>query len=275
MIIGVDIGGTKTLVASFDANGKITKELSFATPKKYDEFLSELTNAAQNFTDNRVTSCSVGVPGLLDRKNGIVKSLGNLPWVNQPIGPDIAKILGLSKVLIENDSKLAGLSEVRALKETPSRALYLTISTGIGGALVVDGKLAVDMIDMELGKAPIYFDGDLTHWEEFASGGAFVDVYGKTGDEIGDDSKVWQSYAQDRLGPGLVVACSYLQVDTIVFGGGLGHHSNKFSSYLGPYLDERLHSIVVRPNQFKAATHGKNAVIYGCFEYAKDNHKLS
>ncbi len=272
MIIGVDIGGTKTLVASFDADGKIAKELSFATPQDYAEFLSELESTFANFADLKISGCCVGVPGLLDRKKGVVKSLGNLPWVDQPIGRDIAKIIGLPKVSIENDSKLAGLSEVRALDNTPARALYLTISTGIGGALVVDGKLSTDMIDMEMGKTPLFFKDDLTHWEEFASGQAFVGAYGKVGDEIGDDPIVWQSYAQERLGPGLVVACSYLQVDTIIFGGGLGHHSNHFVSYLGPYLDERLHSIVVRPSQFKSAKHGKNAVIYGCFEYAKDHH---
>lgn len=272
MIIGVDIGGTKTLVASFDAAGKITKELSFATPEDYAEFLSELESTFSNFADMNISNCCVGVPGLLDRKKGVVRSLGNLPWVNQPIGPDIAKIFGLEKVNIENDSKLAGLSEVRALDDTPRRALYLTISTGIGGALVVDGNLSDDMIDMELGKTPLFFNGDLVHWEEFASGHAFVEAYGEVGDEIGDDPLTWQSYAQERLGPGLVVACSYLQVDTIIFGGGLGHHSNHFATYLGPYLDERLHSIVVRPSQYKSAKHGKNAVIYGCFEYAKDNH---
>lgn len=272
MIIGVDIGGTKTLVASFDATGKITKELSFATPQDYTEFLSELESTVAHFADMNISRCCVGVPGLLDRKKGIVKSLGNLPWVNQSIGPDIAKIFGISKVFIENDSKLAGLSEVRSLDSVPKRALYLTISTGIGGALVVNGDLSADMIDMEVGKTPLLYQGDLIQWEGFASGHAFVEAYGKVGDEIGDDPIIWQSYALERLGPGLVVACSYLQVDTIIFGGGLGHHSNHFASYLGPYLDERLHSIVVRPSQYKSAKHGKNAVIYGCFEYAKDHH---
>ncbi len=272
MIIGVDIGGTKTLVASFDLAGKITKELSFATPQDYTEFLSKLEDTFSNFADINISRCCVGVPGLLDRRKGIVKSLGNLPWVNQPIGSDIAKIFGLSKVSIENDSKLSGLSEVRALDFIPKRALYLTISTGIGGSLVVDGHLSQDMIDMELGKAPLFYEGDLMHWEEFASGKAFADSYGKLGDDVGDNPIIWQDYAQERLGPGLVVACSYLQVDAIIFGGGLGHHSNHFSSYLGPYLDERLHSNVVRPSQYKNAKHGKNAVIYGCFEYAKDHH---
>ena len=151
----------------------------------------------------------------------------------------------------------------------PKRALYLTVSTGIGGALLVNGSLSKDMIDMELGKTPLLFKGKMQHWEDFASGRAFVEAYGKSGDDVKDD-RIWQSYAQDRLGPGLAVACSYLQIDTVVLGGGLGHHGDHFSDYLNPYLDERLHSIVRRPNIIRKAKYGKNAVIHGCYEHAKD-----
>ncbi len=270
MIIGVDIGGTKTLIASFDTLGKIQKEVSFPTPQDYEQFLSELRTHALPFLSDSISICCVGVPGLLDRAKGIVHSLGNLPWVEQYIAHDISKIIGCKNVLIENDSKLAGLSEVRSLPETPSRALYLTISTGIGGALVINGDLSSDMLDMELGKIPLLFDEKIQHWEEFASGRMFADAYGLPGSEVTDPT-IWQSYTEERLGPGVAVACSYLQIDTIIFGGGLGHNSAKFTDYLAPYLDEHLHSIVKRPEKFRSARHGKNAVIYGCYEYANDH----
>lgn len=128
------------------------------------------------------------------------------------------------------------------------------------------------MIDMELGKAPLMFNGKLQHWEDFASGRAFFTAYGKQGDDVGDDPVLWEQYVVDRLGPGIAVACSYLQVDTIVFGGGLGKHSSHFAEFLAVYLDQRLHSIVTRPITIKPAQHGKNAVIYGCYEYAKDKN---
>ncbi len=270
MIIGVDIGGTKTLIARFDQSGQIEKEVRFSTSQDYDTFLLDFTEHFHVFADTPISKCCVGVPGLLDRKAGLVHSLGNLPWIEKPIAHDLGRIINSSDVLIENDSKLAGLSEVRHLSEKPERALYLTISTGIGGALLVNGDLSVDMIDMELGKTPLEFGGNMQHWEEFASGRAFADAYAHQGDDV-TDPQIWQDYLQERLGPGLVVACSYLQVDTIIFGGGLGHHSPQFSPYLAPYLDERLHSIVKRPGHFITAKHGKNAVIYGCYEYAKDH----
>ncbi len=270
MIIGVDIGGTKTLIASFGPGGKIEKEHSFSTPQDYSDFIQEFKKHITSFLTDDISVICVGVPGLLDRKAGIVHSLGNLPWIEEKIVHDLSEAASKRKVIIENDSKLAGLSEVRALNTPPARALYLTISTGIGGALLVNGELSDDMIDMELGKTPLLFENELTHWENFASGKAFFEQYGKHGDNV-DDPLTWQAYAQDRLGPGLLAACSYLQVDTIIFGGGLGHHCHHFNDYLAPYLDERLHAIVKRPQTLKSAKHGKNAVIYGCYEYAKDH----
>ncbi len=271
MIIGIDIGGTKTLIASFASDGQIEKEHQFETPRDYNLFIAELKHHLATFTNHSAAKiCCIGVPGLLNRKKGIVHSLGNLPWVEEPIAADIADALPNTKIIIENDSKLAGLAEVRAVETTPARALYLTISTGIGGALFVNGHLSKDMLDMELGKSPLEFDGQQLDWEDFAGGRPFVEHYGKKGDDV-NDNQIWQSYAQDRLGPGVAVACAYLQVDTIIFGGGLGHHSSHFNDYLSVYLDERLHSIVSKPTTLRSARFGKNAVIHGCYEYAKDH----
>lgn len=273
MIVGVDIGGTKTLVATFSASGEIETEQSFATPADYDAFLYELSSHAKKIPKKPRVVCA-GVPGLLNRKAGIVHSLGNLPWIEKPIATDISVAFGVSveDVSIENDSKLAGLSEVRLLDTVPHRALYITVSTGIGGALLIDGRLDSTMIDMELGKAPLLFEGTMQHWEDFASGRAFFTAYGKQGDDVGDDPVLWERYVTERLGPGVAVACSYLQVDTIIFGGGLGHHSSQFIDFLKVYLNKHLHPIVLRPQVYKTARHGKNAVIYGCYEYAKDHN---
>jgi predicted NBD/HSP70 family sugar kinase len=269
MIIGVDIGGTKTLVAQFSSDGRILREKRFATNKDYSQFLLDLEEITKSFNISNMEAVCAAVPGLLDRKAGTVLALGNLDWKNKSIRSDIKRIFNTEHTYIENDSKLAGLSEVKSLKTPPKRALYLTISTGIGGALLIDGKLASEMKDMELGKSPLLFNGKLVDWEDFASGRAFYEEYGVMGDEA-KDPMIWQSYAQERLGPGVAVACSYLQVDTIIFGGGLGHHAKQFADYLAPYLDERLHPIVIKPDQLLAAKHGKNAVIFGCYEYAKD-----
>ena len=258
------------MVAEFSDNGRILREKRFSTHPDYEHFLQDLDQQMKAFNTAAAEAICVAVPGLLDRRAGVVKALGNLGWQDKAIRSDIKRIGKSEHVYIENDSKLAGLSEVRALTEIPKRALYLTISTGIGGALLIDGRLSEQMNDMELGKSPLLFEGRVVDWEDFASGRAFFEAYGVLGDDT-EDPRIWQSYAQDRLGPGVAVACSYLQVDTIIFGGGLGHHANHFTDYLAPYLDERLHAIVIKPSRLLTAKHGKNAVIYGCYEYAKEH----
>lgn len=268
MIIGVDIGGTKTFLATLSENGEIVEHVRFETSRDYDTFLQHFEEAIKEINiPSNVEVCCAAVPGLLDRQNGTVEALGNLPWRNKRIADDISKILGGISVVIENDSKLAGLAEARQLTES-SRALYLTISTGIGAALVVDGHLSEDVIDMEAGKMPLPKDGDSKIWESFASGKAFMQRYGKRGEEV-NDPKIWESFASD-IGDGLVVLCSIFQLDAVIFGGGFGQYADNFIPYLQPRI-ENLHPIIEKPKNLVAAKYGDLSVIYGCYEYAKDH----
>ena len=145
MILAIDIGGTKTLVAPCDNNGNPIEELRFPTPQKYTDFKAELAKNVDSLTSD-FTVVVAAVPGKLDRKNGVAVAFGNLPWKNVPIQSDIAKITG-KKVFIENDANLAGLSEANRIKPLPHRALYITFSTGIGTGIITDGKLDPDFLD--------------------------------------------------------------------------------------------------------------------------------
>ncbi len=267
MIIAVDIGGTKTYIACFAENGKLLKEVRFETDHNYEQFLEDLTKRAKTLETKKGKIACVAVPGLLDTKKGIVKSLGNLPWKDRHIAHDLSKALGVQKTYIENDSKLAGLSEARYILDTHKRTFYLTISTGIGGALTVDGKLVSEVLSMEVGKMPLRYKGKIVHWEEFASGRAFFEKYQQKAIDI-EDEAVWEEFAQ-QVNYGLGIICSNYQVEAIVFGGGLGQHFTRFKKYIMPYLEKNLHPIVVRP--VLLSTHYRSqSVIYGCYEYAKD-----
>ncbi len=268
MIIGVDIGGTKTYLACFAENGKLLKEVRFETNRNYDEFLEDFERQAKLLETYKAKIACIAVPGLIDREKGVVFSLGNLPWKDKYIKHDLAKILGISKVYIENDSKLAGLAEARAVLKDYTRIFYLTISTGIGGALLVNGKLIRELIDMEVGKMPLSNNGKELAWEEFASGRAFVNKYGKKAIDIKDES-IWEEFAEG-VNQGLGIICANYQVEAIIFGGGLGQHVNKFKKYIMPYLETTLHPIVVRPQALLSTQYRGQSVVYGCYEYAKD-----
>lgn len=268
MIVGVDIGGTKTYVALFAENGKLLKEVRFETNRDYDEFLKDLKLHANNIEASKAKAACVAVPGLLDRKRGMVLSLGNLPWKDKYIRHDAAKALGVQNVSIENDSRLAGLAEARYVSAQFSRVFYITISTGIGGALIVDGTLSKDLLDMEIGKTPLPHEGSIQQWENFASGKAFFETYGKKAVEV-EDKKIWKKYSQN-LNIGLGMICSGYQPEVIIFGGGLGQRLSRFKPFVEEYFKENLHSIVRTPKSLLSTHFRGQSVVYGCYVYAKD-----
>lgn len=269
MIIGVDIGGTKTYVACFAENGTLLKEARFETSRNYSDFVEDLKIHAQKLETRKAKIACVAVPGLIDRKKGIVRNLGNLPWKDEHIQNDLANALGIKNTYIENDSKLAGLAEARYISEQHQRVFYLTISTGIGGALIVNGKLDKNLMDMEIGKIPLEHSGKILDWEDFSSGRAFFEKYKKKAVDTHEDS-IWEEFAKSiNLGIGII--CSSFQVDVIVFGGGLGQYLSRFKKYIESYLLENLHPIVKRPEALLSTHYRSQSVVYGCYEYAKDH----
>ncbi len=267
MYVAIDIGGSKTLLAVFDETGKVVKSLKFPTSQDYHTFLVDLASNVQKLPSERTfRTCCVAVPGLLDRQLGIVHALGNLPWVEQPIQADIASVVG-SPVIIENDSRLAGLGAAQPLKDEFVNILYLTISTGINGGLISEGKIVRPLKDMEIGKIPLYYEGTLQHWEDFAGGRAIVEKYRKHASEI-DDDVTWHEIAQ-AIGYGVAIVSSTLQPDAIVFGGGVGQFADKFIPPVSEYMDRVLHPISVRP-KLLTAQHPEEVVIYGCYQLAQD-----
>ena len=267
MILGIDIGGTKTHIGLFQDDGTLGESVKFPTDTDYEEFIRSIRNHTAQIYIPTGTPCVTAVAGRLDRDSGVVEVLGNLPWKNKPIAKDIADALQIPEVKIENDSKLAGLAEARHLPKEFKRIAYFTLSTGIGGALIVRGHLAQDIIDMEIGKMPIAHKGELLAWEEFASGRAFFQEFNQPASEV-EDENIWEQYAKN-LTQGIGTACAILQLDAIVFGGGLGQYADRFTPFLQPEL-KKLHPIIRQPRLLTPAYYGELSVLYGCYEYAQD-----
>ena len=105
MFGAVDVGGTKTLVAIFDGNGKILRQEKFETPPKYKDFLGELARVVDNLSTKDIKNYTVGLPGRLNRERGIAIRFSNLDWKDILVRDDIEKIVH-TPVIIENDAKL-------------------------------------------------------------------------------------------------------------------------------------------------------------------------
>ena len=269
MYLAIDIGGSKTLLACFDSSGKVVASEKFKTPRVYDEFLTELAKTVANLSTNKFVAVGVAIPGKVDRKTGVGLAFGNLPWQNVPVKKDIEKMMDC-KVYIENDANLAGLSEARLIPEF-NRVLYVTISTGIGGVIVNKGKIDEGTQDAEIGHILLEYGGRLVRWEDFASGKAIVEKFGKKASEIDpDDSKTWYVIARN-IAIGLIDIIATLTPDVIIVGGGVGTHLPKYQDRLNEELKIYENPLIKIP-PILSAKRPEEAVIYGCYELVRDKH---
>jgi predicted NBD/HSP70 family sugar kinase len=174
MYVGVDVGGTKTLLAVLNEHGEIRHSVKFPTSQNYDHFLLELRNAYHHLPTQEFKAGAVGIPAvLIDREHGRGKIFGNLAWKNVPIQHDLERIFHCPFV-VENDAKLAGLSEAMLLRDKYEKVLYVTVSTGIGYALINSGEIDKNIGDGGGKEILLPHRGKHVPWESYASGHALL-----------------------------------------------------------------------------------------------------
>ncbi len=267
----IDIGGTKTLIATFDTNGKMINSTKFMTPSSYQEFKKKLEDSYKYLGSPDMKLVCAACPGKLDRNRGIAIAFGNLSWVNIPIRDDL-EIVFNCPIIIENDAKLAGLYEAHELGSKYRKVLYLTVSTGIGGGLITNGKINKDFEDMEPGQMLLEHDEKLQRWEHFASGKALSLRYHQQASEI-TDPKIWYEIARN-IAVGLIDLIALYTPGVIIIGGGVGAHLEKFKDQLMEDLKIYQNSLIEIPPVFKAKN-AEEAVIFGCYLNIKDSDDRS
>lgn len=265
MIIAVDVGATKTLVAQFSKEGKLQKEVRFPTPEDPKLFVSELKRQLRSYSE--ISAISIGVPGRI-RSGSIARCL-NLPlWKNVPLVEELKAIYKSIPILIENDARLAALAEVNALDQLPRLGMYLTVSTGIGGGLVSYGKLTHE--HQEWGHMVLSHEGKWLEWEDFASGKAIVEHFGEIAANLHVPEQ-WQWIAE-QIAEGLCALIPVIEPEVIIFGGGVGNFFEKFEEPLAKILKKRLPAFTQLP-RLSNAKHPDEAVLYGCYYYV--THSIS
>jgi glucokinase len=266
MYLGVDIGGTKTLVAVLDDRGVIVEHNKFLTPDSYDEFLDNLRQAIRGFTVQDFRAGGIGMPvTVFDRTHGRAVNFGNLPWRNVAVQHDV-ELISRCPMATDNDAKLAALSEAMLLKDKYDKVLYITVSTGIGIALV--NKSVIDDNIGDGGGRPLLLEhrGKLVPWESFASGRAIVERFGKKAMDITDET-TWHTIARD-LAKGVIELIALTEPEVIVIGGGVGTYFNRYGILLVEELKKYKLPLVSIPPVI-GAQRPEQAVIYGCYDYAK------
>jgi glucokinase len=185
-ILGIDIGGTTTAVVIGDRAGNIHDRLEFATrtERGFDETFNELCtsirhtlNCAQQASQS-IESISVSVGGPLDIERGIVKSPPNLPgWDDIPLSQLLADRFS-RPVYIEHDGNAGALAEWYFGAARGARnAIFLTMGTGFGAGLILNGQLHRGSCDLagEVGHIRLADDGPPAYgktgsWEGLCGG---------------------------------------------------------------------------------------------------------
>jgi glucokinase len=165
---GADVGGTNIAAAVSDGEGRILAETSVATLpyegpagvlRRVGEALQHLSEQA----NGTLMAIGVGLPGLIDLQRGETLFLPNFPgnWRNVPARLILEEQLQVPVALL-NDARIATLGELRyGLGRGVNTMVYLTLGTGIGGGLVVDGRLRLGALGAagELGHQTILPEG--------------------------------------------------------------------------------------------------------------------
>ncbi len=261
MLITVDTGGTKTLVASFDETGTLGTTHRFETPKNQQEYLQKVIKTIKENYKGEFDGIIIAVPGVV--KHNIAVWCSSLKWQDFDIGRVLKKEFSCP-VILENDANLAGLAETKTLSLAPETSLYVTISTGIGTGIIINEKIEPALSSSEGGHALVEYDGIVREWEAFASGHAIKETYGKYGKDI-HDPKIWERIA-DKISRGFLPIIPFLQPDIIIIGGSMGTHFDKYCEELEKILKHSLPQHILCPDIIQAK-HPEEAVIYGCYYY--------
>ncbi len=143
MILGIDIGGTTAKLGVVNEAWQVIASRTVTTADRTaDEIIESLIAASRTLCDTYpVTAIGVGCAGRIHPPSGTVLRAGHLPFQNEPLRDRLRQALSLP-VALGNDANCALLAEAHAGAAKGCRdALMLTLGTGIGGAILIDGKL--------------------------------------------------------------------------------------------------------------------------------------
>ncbi len=264
MIIAVDTGGTKTLVATFAKSGERGEDIKFPTPKDVHEYVAQLVKTIDDTAgSSAIDAIAIALPGTV-RRDGMLVSARNLGWKEVDMRQLLIRHFACP-IFVENDANLGGVGAVRLIDDAPSRCLYVTVSTGIGTGMVVDGKLLSGLEQCEGGNIFLEHDGVTKRWEEFASGRAIHATYKKYARDI-TSKRVWNVISKN-ISVGILALWPVLRPEMIIIGGSIGTYFERYGEHLNgmlrEYLGYRAPLVVQSPKP-------EEVVIYGCYYYALD-----
>lgn len=286
-IIGIDLGGTAIKAGKFSIDGNCLAEKTIPTPQPATPEAVAEAIAALVLEFNADQSCKavgIGVPGAVDNTGRIVKVAINLNgWQDVPFADLIEAKTGLSTTL-NNDANCAGLGEAWLGAGRDRRnLLLLTLGTGVGGAIILDGKLFEGHYGAagELGLITLNPDGPPCNsgnngsLEQYCSINGVKRLSGKDPAALGQLAKAgneaaiaqWQEYGK-LLGAGLTTFIYIFTPEMIIIGGGISASSEFFLPATLAEIEKRVLPSSRTDLQIVTAKLGNNAGMVGAAKLA-------
>jgi glucokinase len=258
-VIGIDLGGTAIKLGRFTSEGACLKSLTVDTPQPATPFavVAAIVDAISLVdSEGNAVAIGVGTPGPADEKGRIAKIAINLPqWRNIPLADILEQKIG-KPTIIDNDANCAGLGEAwLGAGRFYKNFILLTLGTGVGGSIFLDGKLFTGSFGAagELGLIGLIPDGpqcksgNQGSLEQHTSAIAIRRRTGKEPAELGALAKVgdafslnfWQEYGKD-LGTGVTSLIYVLTPEAVVIGGGVSASFEFFLPSMQAEIERRV-----------------------------------
>jgi glucokinase len=276
--IGLDIGGTKLMAACYDKDFNELKRVKYPTPVGLDDGINLLHKMISELHENnKILGIGAAIGGPLDVQRGIVSPLHQPEWRNIPLKDIIEKKWNVP-FFVDVDTNVAALGEYHIGGYKEKYFLYITISTGMGGGYLVDGKIYEGKCHPEIGHQTINYRcskpenincecGVEDCLEAIVSGNGIRRIYGKPAEQLNDDE--WDEVAYN-LGQGLRNIATILAPELIVFGGGVSiGGGEKFINKVRSYMCSHIQ--LVKAPAIQLSCHGYDTALIGAAYIAKGN----
>ncbi len=282
--IGIDLGGTFIKGGIVNENGEILVSDKVPTEVEKGDIgvasnivrLASMLLERQGIETKDVEGLGIGSPGMIDSAEGNVVYANNLGWENFKICDEISRQLGGLKVKIGNDANVAALGEVKfGAARNYSSAIMITLGTGVGGGIVIDGKLVEGNLGAgaELGHIVIEVGGEQCScgrkgcFEAYSSATALIRDT-RRAMEAHPDSKMWECgsleavtgktvfdyapvdvYAKEvvdsyieHLACGLINYANIFRPEVILLGGGVCAQGDNLIKPLQAIMDRDIYA---------------------------------
>ncbi|MBP5177105.1 MAG: ROK family protein [Clostridia bacterium] len=298
---GIDLGGTYIKGGIVDENGEIVKfgRVPTQAQQSADVVLGDIEGLIEDLLegfDGKISGIGMGIPGLVDGSSSNVVLAPNLHWKNVPVADRLTKKFGCVTKL-SNDANCAGLGEARfGTGAKYKTSVFLTLGTGVGGAIIIDGKLYEGnaCAGAEIGHMIIRAGGNRCAcgnkgcYETYASASALIRET-KKAMQADPASKMWEVGSLDSVGgktafdyyeidltakkvvdeyvanlsTGIINIANIFRPEAIILGGGVAKQGKTLTDKVQALLNEGIFAGTLGPKVKVLSASLKEAGVVG------------